>query len=168
MTKGRAIVIVLAIVMAGLIAGATGCDLGDVIQARTPRGVQAATGLPESLSLNEAEKEFRLWYERVRQEGLEWRESIAQGREAQALVSQFLMTQLDSVGPTLAGVPVLGPALPLVAGLAGLFVRRPGDRPRQEVESMQMEFASTLQREKEASYNKGVEKGREYGSGRAV
>ena len=51
-------------------------------------------------------------------------------------------TALDDIGPSLAGVPIAGPALPALTGLAGLFIG-----------------AGRLRKEKEASFNKGMEKG---------
>ena len=66
------------------------------------------------------------------------------------LNDQFSAGVLDSVGPALAGVPVLAPALPLLTGLGGLFLRRPGDVTKDD-----------LRKQKEASYNAGLSVGKE-------
>lgn len=144
----HAIPVALGLAGAITVAAVSGCDLGDVVRVQTPHGVQQATGLPGSMTLNEAETQYRLWYERTRVEGLEWRADIERSAEVADLLAQLTLRQLDAVGPAVAGVPVLGPALPLLAGLAGLVIRRPGDVSKDQ-----------LRKEKEASYNAGIEKG---------
>ena len=121
------------------LAACAGFDLGDLVQVKTPRAIQQTTGLAARTSLNEAEAEYRAWFEDVQRTGAQWKASIERGTEIRGLLGQLTLSALDQVGPTLAGVPVLGPALPALAGLAGLFLG-----------------SGRLRKEKEASFNKGL------------
>lgn len=143
MTKTRIFIgLGLLLMVSGALAACAGFDLGDVVQTRTPQTIQQQTGLPSQLSLNAAESEYRAWYQDVQRASSEWRTSIERGNEIRNLLSQVTLQTLDSIGPTLAGVPVLGPALPLATGLLGVFLG-----------------AGRMRKEKEASFNKGLEEG---------
>ena len=131
------------ILVALTLAACAAMDLGDIIHARTPGSVQQATGLPSKLSLNEAEAEYQAWVQSTRTAASQWRASIERSNEVRQMLGQITMGALDQVGPTLAGVPVLGPSLPALTGLVGLFLG-----------------SGRLRKEKEASFNKGLEKGR--------
>jgi len=125
--------------------GLTACagfDLGDVVKVKTPNEIQQTRGLPSTTSLNEAETEYRAWFDDVQRTGAQWKASIDRGGEIRGLLGQLTLTALDDIGPSLAGVPIAGPALPALTGLAGLFIG-----------------AGRLRKEKEASFNKGLEKG---------
>lgn len=124
------------------IATTAGCDLGDVVRTRTPVGIQTEHGLPQTMTLNEAEAAYAAWLDDTKRHGAEWKASIDKANEVRGLLGQLTLQQLDTFGPTLAGVPVVGASLPALAGLAGLFVG-----------------TSRLRREKEASFNSGLKKG---------
>ncbi len=132
----------LVMVTLGL-AACAGFDLGDVVKVKTPNEIQQTRGLPRATTLNEAEAEYQAWFEDVQRTGAQWKASIERGGEIRGLLGQLTLSALDEVGPTLAGVPVAGPALPALTGLVGLFIG-----------------AGRLRNEKEASFNKGLEKGR--------
>lgn len=126
------------------VAACTAVDLGDWIQARTPPGVQQATGLPSKLSLNAAHVEYQAWLADVQRQGTQWRNEIERANEVRGLLAQLTLNVLDEFGPAIAGMPVLAPLAPVLTGLVGVFVGR-GNRARQkEAEA----------REKEKSYNK--------------
>lgn len=126
-----------------ILAACAAVDLGDIIKARTPAVVQQQTGVPRTLSLNDAEAEYRAWVEQTRLAAAQWRASIERSNEVRSMLAQITLGALDDVGPAIAGVPVLGPALPALTGLAGLFLG-----------------GSRLRKEKEASFNKGLKEGR--------
>lgn len=126
-----------------VLASCAGLDLGDVVKVRTPNEIQQVRGLPRTTTLNEAEAEYRAWLEDVQRTGAQWRASIERAGEIRGLLGQLTLSALDEVGPTIAGVPVVGPALPALTGIVGLFIG-----------------ASRLRKEKEASYNKGLKVGR--------
>lgn len=133
----RTAVIVLACALAAAAAALSGCDLGDVLQVRTPAGVQQDTGLPGSMSLNEAEREYGLQLERIRSDMHAWRDNIEGTNTVRGIISQLAMQQLNDLGPAVAGVPVVGPLLLGALPIAGLFVRRPGDKSKAEVSELQ-------------------------------
>lgn len=125
------------------LAACAGFDLGDIVQVRTPTSIQQTTGLPSRTSLNEAESEYRAWFEDVQRVGTQWKASIERGNEVRTMLGQLTLSALDQVGPTLAGVPIVGPALPALTGIVGLFIG-----------------SGRLRKEKEASFNKGMKEGR--------
>jgi len=130
------------------LAACAGFDLGDVVKVRTPNAIQQTTGLSARVSLNEAEAEYRAWFESVQRTGAQWKASIERAGEIRGLLGQLTLSALDEVGPTLAGVPVVGPALPALTGIVGLFIG-----------------SGRLRKEKEASFNKGLKEGRTLNGG---
>lgn len=142
MTVKHTVFVAGLVFVALMLAACAAVDLGDLIHARTPASVQQQTGLPSKLSLNEAEAEYRAWVEQTRLAAAQWRSNIERSNEVRGLLGQITLGALDQIGPTLAGVPVLGPALPALTGLAGLFLG-----------------GARLRKEKEASFNKGLEEG---------
>jgi hypothetical protein len=141
MSKTRITVLAVALVALSLsLAACAGFDLGDVVRVQTPNAIQVQTGLPSSTTLNEAEAEYQAWFADVKRSGSQWKTNIERGNEIRGLLNQVTLSALDDVGPTLAGIPVLGPALPAVTGLLGLFLG-----------------TGKLRKEKEASFNKGME-----------
>ena len=131
----------LVMVTLGL-AACAGFDLGDVVKVKTPNEIQQTRGLPSTTSLNEAEMEYRAWFDDVQRTGAQWKASIDRGGEIRGLLGQLTLTALDDIGPSLAGVPIAGPALPALTGLAGRFIG-----------------AGRRRKEKEAAFSKGLEKG---------
>ena len=134
--------IVGLMLMALVLASCAGFDLGDLVKVKTPNNIQQTTGLPSTLSLNEAEVEYQNWFNQTQTTGAQWKGNIEKAGELRGLFSQLTLSALDTVGPTVAGLPVLGPALPALTGIVGLFIG-----------------SGRLRKEKEASFNKGLEKG---------
>jgi hypothetical protein len=140
----RTTIVVGAIILAAASATLSGCDLGDILQVQTPSGIQQDTGLPGSMSLNEAEQEYRLELERQKTHMLAWRDNIEGSNTVRGIISQLALQQLNDLGPMVGGVPVVGPLLLGALPIAGLFVRRPGDKSGTEVEQLtRAEHAST-------------------------
>ena len=130
------------ILLALVLASCAGLDLGDIVKVKTPNTIQQTTGLPSTLSLNEAEVEYQNWFNLTQTTGAQWKGNIEMAGEIRGLLGQLTLSALDTVGPTVAGLPVLGPALPALTGIVGLFIG-----------------SGRLRKEKEASFNKGLEKG---------
>ena len=155
MTRTRLVFFgILVAVLTAALAACAGLDAGDLVRVKTPHAIQQQTGLPSAVTLNEAQTEYRAWYEGVQRAGSQWKARIERGNEfrgVRGLLNQLSLSALDQVGPTLAGVPVLGPALPAVTGLLGLFLG-----------------TGRLRKEKEASYNKGLERFLTPGSGPGI
>jgi len=132
------------ILLALVLASCAGLDLGDIVKVKTPNTIQQTTGLPSTMSLNEAEVEYQNWFGQTQTTGAQWKSNIEKAGEIRGLLGQLTLSALDSVGPTVAGLPVLGPALPALTGIVGLFIG-----------------AGRLRKEKEASFNKGMQRVRE-------
>ncbi|MBX3404410.1 MAG: hypothetical protein KF699_13445 [Phycisphaeraceae bacterium] len=130
--------------LALVLASCAGIDLGDLVKVKTPNAIQQTTGLRSTLSLNEAEVEYQQWFNQVQATGAQWKSNIDRSGEVRGLLGQLTLSALDTVGPTVAGLPVLGPALPALTGIVGLFIG-----------------SGRLRKEKEASFNKGLETGRD-------
>ena len=142
--KHRHIAYIFALIMISLSLGAcAGFDLGDLVRVKTPNRVQQSTGLPATTSLNEAEAEYRAWFEDTQRVGSQWKSNIQRAGEIRGIFSQLTLSTLDQIGPTVAGIPMLGPALPAMTGLIGLFLG-----------------TGRLRKEKESSFNKGMQEGR--------
>jgi len=141
-------VISVGLAVAGLSACA-GVDLGDLVRVQTPPKIQQQTGLPASMTLNEAEAEYHSWFEMVTSDGARWKQSISRGSEIEGALNQLTLQSLSDVGPTVQGLPVVGPAAFGLLSLATYFV---GSGSRR---SQQRDHEATLRAEKEASYNAG-------------
>ena len=149
MKKTWAIWIVIGILTTAAIAAVAGCDIGEIVQTSTPNMIQQQTGLPARMSLNDAEAEYQVWFATVQEAGTRWKASIEKGNQTAALLSQLFMGTLDELGPLVAGVPILGPALPAGGLLLGLFFGRRG-----------------MAKEKEASFNEGIKRASEVVNGK--
>ena len=135
---------IFALVMVTLTLGAcSGFDLGDIVRVKTPNTIQQTKGLPSTVTLNEAEAEYRAWFAETQRTGSQWKSNIERAGEIRGIFSQLTLSTLDQVGPTVAGIPMIGPALPAMTGLVGLFLG-----------------TGRLRKEKEASFNKGMKEGR--------
>jgi len=148
LTTRHYVYIVGLLLLALVLASCAGFDLGDIVKVKTPNTIQQTTGLPSTLSLNEAESEDQNWFNQTQTTGAAWKNNIEKAGELRGLFSQLTLSALDTVGPTVAGLPVLGPALPALTGIVGLFLG-----------------SGRLRKEKEASFNKGLEKGRDFTGG---
>lgn len=131
------------LVCSGVLAACAGFDAGDLVQVKTPPAIQRTEGLPSRMTLNESEFEYRAWLEDTQRNGAKWKENIEKGNAIRVLVNQLTLQALDEVGPTLAGIPVIGPLLPAITGILGLGLG-----------------AGYVRKEKEKSYNAGIEKGK--------
>ncbi|MCC6910065.1 MAG: hypothetical protein IT430_19190 [Phycisphaerales bacterium] len=146
MNRSSVMYVFAAVMLSLVLAACAGFDLGDVVKVRTPNTIQQTTGLASRITLNEAEAEYRAWFENTQRTGSQWKASIERAGEIRGLLSQLTLSALDSVGPTLAGVPIVGPALPALTGIVGLFIG-----------------SGRLRKEKEASFNKGLKEGKTLG-----
>jgi len=133
------------LMLTGILSSCAGYDLGDVVRVKTPNAIQQQTGLPKTISLNDASAEYQAWFDMTTSNGARWKDSIERGEQMRAVFGQLTLSALDEVGPTLAGVPVLGPMLPALTGLVGMFIG-----------------TSRLRKGKEDSYNAGLEVGKTF------
>jgi hypothetical protein len=130
-------VLMIAVVVGLVVAGIQGCQLADIIKVKTPVPIQQSDGLPAKLPLSQARGEYLSWRAETQRSDAEWRESIDGGEEFVGLLEGVGMTALQEFSP-LAG-PAALPALLL----GGYFFGN-----------------SNKRKNKEASYNAGLEKGK--------
>ncbi len=142
--NARTIFIVAVLGVSVSIGLATSCNIGDLVQAKTPMGIQQDLGLPKSMSLNDSKDSYDAWIDDVRRDSQQWRENLEYSEQWVQLINGITMQALDQVGPLIAGVPILAPLAPLLLGGIGLMIKRRGDVTPQQ-----------LQAEKEGSYAKG-------------
>ena len=64
--------IVGLLLMALVLTSCAGFDLGDLVKVKTPNTIQQTTGLPSTLSLNEAEVEYQTWFNQTQTTGAQW------------------------------------------------------------------------------------------------
>lgn len=131
-----------------------GCQVGDLVQANVPQSVRKVVPSEPRVSYNEAKVVYADWRASVERTAEQFQTELDRKAE---LVSLLGTLTNDAM---LVGVPVLE-SLPggglLATGLVGFgawFLRSPGTDKR-------------LAREKEASFNKGLEQGRTAPSGAA-
>ena len=124
-----------------------GCQVGDVVQANVPQAVRKVVPSEPRVSFNEAKVVYADWRASVERTAEQFQSELDRKAELVSLLSSLTNDAL------LVGVPVLE-SLPggglLATGLVGFgawFLRSPGTDKR-------------LAREKEASFNKGLEEGR--------
>lgn len=128
-----------AIAVSLTVAACAGFDLGDVVRVKTPNHIQHTTGLPRTTTLNTAAHEYQAWLDDVQRNATQWKASIDRADDVRAVLDQLTLTALNDAGPTLAGIPVAGPALPALTAILGLTLG-----------------SARLRKEKEASFNKGL------------
>lgn len=139
----RTVIVVFGVLLVCSILGAlAGCDLGDVIKAKTPNGIQQREGMPAAMSLNDAVYEYQQWYNRTQADGAAWKANIDRADEIRGLLGNLAMTGLNDLGPEVAGVPIIGPSFTGLLALGGYFLG-----------------TGRLRKEKEKSYNAGLETG---------
>jgi hypothetical protein len=139
----------IGVAIAASLVAISGCDVGDLIRVKTPRVVQQAEGLSRTLTLNDAEAEYRQWLSQTKEVGMQWRNGIDRANTIRTTFNQLTLSFLDEIGPTVAGVPLLGPLMPGLTLLIGTLIKRPGDVS-----------GKVLQKEKQDSYNAGLENGK--------
>jgi len=127
----------------------SGCQVGDLVQASVPQSVRRIVPSEPRVSFNEAKVVYADWRASVERTAEQFQQELDRKAELVSLLSSLTNDAM------LAGVPVLE-SLPggglLTTGLVGLgawFLRSPGTESR-------------LRKEKEASFNKGLEEGRSF------
>lgn len=152
--KKYTIVIAILFAISLTAAGISGCSWEDIVRVKTPVTVQQDQGLPASMTVTESRGAYRLWFERTKTQGSQWKANIDRSSEMVGLLNNLTLGALDAAGPAIMGLPFGGLALPFLTGLGALFVKRPGDATK-----------AVLAKEKESSYNEGLEVGKKLAAG---
>jgi hypothetical protein len=148
-TNRRASALLVAAIGVMLLATALqGCKLEDLVKVDVPKDVAAAIKSEDRISYSDSPAAWDDWQAYVDRESAKFAKSIDKGAEVAGLLRSLSETGLQigqDAASTLPGGALISAAL---AGLGGLFLRRPGDANRERLE-------------KEASYRAGLEKGKQ-------
>ena len=148
-TNRRASALLVAAIGVMLLATALqGCKLEDLVKVDVPKDVAAAIKSDDRISYSDSPAAWDDWQAYVDRESAKFAKSIDKGAEVAGLLRSLSETGLQigqDAASTLPGGALISAAL---AGLGGLFLRRPGDANRERLE-------------KEASYRAGLEKGKQ-------
>lgn len=145
---------IIAMVVAVLLGGILPGCVGDMVKVNTPKALVEEEGFEPVLSYNESLEAYDDWASEQASRAESWGNRIEVGgqeveywRNAISFASAPENLALFGFNPGTAATSAL------LMGL-GLFTRRPGDVPR-----------STMAKEKEESYNAGLDKGRSLSDG---
>jgi len=145
----RATYLVLGAFVVLLLASAlAACQIEDLVKVDVPPDVAAAIDRPDSIPVSASTAAWDDWVAYVERQSRRFAESIDRGEEIAGVLRGLTETGIaigQDAAATVPGGAFLSTALGL---LGGLFIRRPGDADRER-------------REKEASYNAGIERGRD-------
>jgi hypothetical protein len=126
----------------------SGCQVEDFIKVKVPNGVQGAIETEPKITVAESDAAWDDWVAWVERNSRQFAESIDDGKQAADVIRSLTETGIaigQDAAATLPGGALISTGLALVGGL---FLRRPGDAKRTA-------------KEKEASYNAGLDKGRD-------
>lgn len=125
------------------------CQVEDLIKVKVPEGVAQAIETEPKIPVSETEDAWGDWQVWVERESGKFAKEIDKGNETAAIIRSLAETGIQigqDAASTLPGGAFLSTALALTGGL---FLRRPGDRKRE-------------QKEKEASFRAGLEFARDH------
>lgn len=146
--KGALTMFGLSAVMIAASLGVSGCQLDQVIKVDVPKDVQTATDSQPKVALADSDLLWQEWknYVDINTEAL--RARIGDANNQYSLVASITSMGLETAGGAASTLPGGAFIVAGLTGLGGLFLKKPGtDR--------------MIQKEKEASYNKGVKIGKE-------
>lgn len=152
--KNRRAAILISSSIGVLLLAATlqACQIEDLIKVDVPSDVAEAIGSEGRIPVSATSEAWEDWVAWVDRESSRFADRIDQGQETAGVLRSLTETGLQ-IGQDAASTLPGGAAIASVlAGLGGLFLRRPGDAKREGLE-------------KESSYNAGLEKGREIAAG---
>ena len=124
-----------------------GCDLQKMIDVDVPRDVQQSIGSEETVTLSDSRYEWDRWQDWVRSNSEAFARNIEAGNDRVALIENLTAMGIGALGEvsgTFPGGAVIFSGLSL---LAGWFLKKPGTD-------------KVVAKEKEDSYNAGIEKGK--------
>ena len=150
----------------------SGCTLDQLIKVPVPQDVRAVTGSAQTVTLAEAPTvlaKYDAAHDASRQK---FASSIEDATWLYGMGEMLVNLGVDAGGTALAGVPGGAIGVAILTGLGGLFLNKPGAKKRAKedtekaVKDAVEELLKThvpvesVQKEKEASFNKALEVGR--------
>ncbi|MCB9838200.1 MAG: hypothetical protein H6813_02580 [Phycisphaeraceae bacterium] len=136
----------LGIAAAIAIFALSGCQVGDLVQANVPQSVRKVVPSEPRVSYNEAKLVYADWRASVERTAEQFQQELDRKAELVSLLSSLTNDALTAGIPVLESLPGGGLLATGLVGLGAWFLRSPGTTSR-------------IAREKEASFNKGLEEG---------
>lgn len=136
----------LSIGMVGLSVAVSGCALDQVVKVNVPKDVQVATKSEEKVALADSELLWNDWANYVEKNTEALRSRINAANEQYTVIASLTSLGLETAGTAASTLPGGAFIIAGLTGLGGLFLKRPGTD-------------KLIAKEKEASYNKGLEVG---------
>lgn len=143
---GKGLVALGAAAAVSLLALA-GCQVGDLVQTNVPQSVRKVVPSEPRVSFNEARVVYADWRASVERTAEQFQQELDRKAELVSLLSSLSNDALLTGVPALDALPGGGLLATGLVGLGAWFLRAPGTDRR-------------LAREKQASFNKGLEEGR--------
>lgn len=142
---GKACLTIGAAVALSLVALA-GCQIGDLVRVNVPQAVRLTVPSEPRVSFNEAKVVYDDWRAGVERTAEQFRQELDRKAELVSLLASLTSDGLAAGIPALESLPGGGLLATGLVGLGAWFIRSPGTEAR-------------LRKEKEASFNKGLEEG---------
>ena len=134
MDRRAVIFISVAALGAFALAALGACNLQDFVEVDIPKGARAALGIPidERITVADSEQIWTDWLDWVDRESVRLSREIDEGWHRYEVMSDLASMGFDALEGQVAGVP-FGPFIVAgLGGLGGLFLKRPGDRKREQ------------------------------------
>ena len=144
--KGALTMFGLSALMVLTSVGVSGCQLDQVIKVDVPKDVQEATSSEPKVALADSDLLWNEWTNYVEMNSAALRARIGDANEQYSLVASLTSMGLETAGTAAGTLPGGAFIVAGLTGLGGLFLKRPGTD-------------KMIQKEKEASYNKGLKMG---------
>lgn len=123
---------VAAAVVVGAMTAIAGCQVDDLIKFQTPAGVQRSIDVEEWVPVSKAETVFDEWQKFVELNTTRMQGAVEDGRERVALVASITDMGVQAASGPLSTVPGGAILVGALSMAAGIFVKRPGDKKREE------------------------------------
>jgi len=136
----------LGIAAAIAIVALSGCQVGDLVQANVPQSVRKVVPSEPRVSYNEAKVVYADWRASVERTAEQFQLELDRKAELVSLLGSLTNDAMMVGIPVLESLPGGGLLATGLVGLGAWFLRSPGTTGR-------------IAREKEASFNKGLEEG---------
>lgn len=134
---------VLLLAVAALFAtlSINGCELADIVKVQVPLELQKGLGMPSKVTLSDSDRYFQSWAAA----GERYAKNIEGGWQVVGAIQGLYDTGILAAQQAFPGAQL---AFPLLTLVAGIFIKGPG-----------------TSKEKQKSYNKGLEVGRNLAAG---
>ena len=136
-----------AVLIVGSCLLVQGCDLQQMIKFDIPGGVQSAANLPEEESIANADYVWEQWEGWVNSNSEKLARNIEDSKSRIAMIENLTSMGVGALGEVSGTFPGGAVAFSGLSLLAGWFLKRPGEN-------------KAVAKEKESSYNAGIEKGK--------